>query len=749
MTRTASKSARLISAVFFFSGLASLMYQVLWQRLLTIYLGVAPLSITLIVAVFMLGLGAGALAGGWIAARSPKPIELFALTEGLLGLVGAASYPLLKMAGPVIAGFHPAAAFGCLFALLSIPTLLMGMALPLITAAACRAHGQFERWISRLYFVNTLGASAGALISSYILIPIAGLNGSIYAAAAVNFLILAAVFKNRAILQAASFPGPGPSPPPEAAPPLGRIAYTFVFVTGFVSIGYQILGYRICGILVKDSPYAYSSTLAMYLLGLAAGSFMIEQALCRNIALSRQKLFRLLQFFLGLAILGIFVLMFQLGKIEPFRTAITTSFMSDLHPPIPGPSQIQDQPLHRGIFQYQDIFLWPAIILFIPSALAGASFPLIAALAPCPPGREGRAVGNICFFGALGNIMGGLFTGLVLLPRVGTERAALALGLLAASAALVPRKLPAGRPWGMGAIGALMIVLPVVLFPGPGELLAVLHAPPFPPERMELEEGLDSVVLTYQAGDRYRNYINGQGHGYRPGAFFIAEALETLSHTIATRQVLVIGFGAGNIAEAVLAVPELEKLTLVELNPSLISNLRKFALFRKLLSDPRMEIVLGDGRAYLAKSGAKFDAILMDPLRTTTAYSNNLHSRQFFKLVHARLSDEGILMVGGLMNGPVIARTLLTEFEFVRLYPGFCIASPGPLNKNADRFDRMAGLYPPDIRNSWPPILEQGVEGAALMEMSAGYPINEDWRPESEYYLALEIKLRLAGIQER
>ncbi len=99
--RQVNKAALIrLGVVFLLSGASSLLYQVGWQRLLTINYGVGPVSVTLIVSMYMLGLGLGALAGGALAQRyAGKSVLIYCLCEALLGLFGLASIPILQWLG--------------------------------------------------------------------------------------------------------------------------------------------------------------------------------------------------------------------------------------------------------------------------------------------------------------------------------------------------------------------------------------------------------------------------------------------------------------------------------------------------------------------------------------------------------------------------------------------------------------------------------------------------------------------------
>jgi predicted membrane-bound spermidine synthase len=185
---------RLLIAPFFLSGVAALIYQVCWQRLLFVAFGVDIESITIIVSTFMLGLGVGALAGGQMADRFPERIvEMFAIAELGIGVFGLFSPVLIDWVGaltvrqslPVIAVAN--------FLLLLVPTLLMGATLPMLVAFLVRAVGNVGVSIGGLYFVNTMGAAFGALAVGFLLLYYLDINAAIYIAAAINFVVSASV----------------------------------------------------------------------------------------------------------------------------------------------------------------------------------------------------------------------------------------------------------------------------------------------------------------------------------------------------------------------------------------------------------------------------------------------------------------------------------------------------------------------------------------------------------------------------
>jgi predicted membrane-bound spermidine synthase len=180
----------IVGAIFFLSGAAALVYQISWQRLLFTSFGVDIESVTIVVSTFMLGLGTGAIGGGALADRfHSRLLVLFALCELGIGIFGLVSVPLIRALGEVFAT-SPRAVVGAVnFAVLLVPTSLMGATLPILVTDAVRRKGGVGVSIGGLYFVNTLGAASGALALGLGLFAVLELSQAIAAAALVNFAV--------------------------------------------------------------------------------------------------------------------------------------------------------------------------------------------------------------------------------------------------------------------------------------------------------------------------------------------------------------------------------------------------------------------------------------------------------------------------------------------------------------------------------------------------------------------------------
>jgi spermidine synthase len=530
----------------------------------------------------------------------------------------------------------------------------------------------------------------------------------------------------------------------ESPPGLGRLAWLVVLVTGFIAIAYEIVWFRVIEVLVKASPYAFSTVLAVYLCGIALGSFAMQRALARTRPADERSLFFLLQFLTGCYVGLSFIGYYFLTLYTPLRALTRASFWQADHPTF----ELPDFRHPSLVFSSVDIVAWPLLFVFVPTLLIGASFPLISSLALSKADEEGRTVGEVYFFNTLGNVLGGLVTGFLLLPVLGTERTLLLL--IAANLLMGPFVATAGgrrlamAPRAAAVFGLLGLV--ALTFPGPGRLYAAMHFPAGEHDRVFQAEGIEGVVYTYQDPGRIGNFINGQVHGGRPNLGFYAQAIEALSCAKRARNILVIGFGTGSFVEAAEWAPGVQRITLVELNGTLIRNTRQVSEIRNILSDPRLDIVIDDGRRYLLTSDERFDLVMMDPLRTTTAYSNNLFSRQFSELVGRHLTPEGVFLIW-MDETEVVPRTVRAAFPYIRCYggseAGFCIASASPLRPDEAVRNRLLVDFGPVERGRILGATREYLGDSTYVDtIPRDLPINEDRRPVCEYYLRRKVRRR-------
>ena len=180
---------------FFISGSSALMYQVSWQRALYALIGVDMDSITIIVSVFMLGIGLGGMLGGWLSDRYPRQrLRWYAGIELSIALYGAASLWLLQVLQAWLEGsFVGTGSVGSTvasFVFLLLPTVLMGMTLPLLTMAFNERTANIGVSVGALYFINTLGAATGAALVPFVLLPLWTLPQVVHIAVAGNVAVV-------------------------------------------------------------------------------------------------------------------------------------------------------------------------------------------------------------------------------------------------------------------------------------------------------------------------------------------------------------------------------------------------------------------------------------------------------------------------------------------------------------------------------------------------------------------------------
>src|SRR5216684_7593509 len=237
---------RALCVLFFFSGFPALIYQLTWQRALFRIFGVNIESVTIVVTAFMLGLGIGSLAGGWLSKRSRIPLlPLLAVIEAATGVFGLVSLAIFDRAGDLALGLSLPLTAAVTLALVIVPTLLMGATLPVLVGHLVRRSGQVGSSVGLLYYVNTLGAGAACLACTVLLFPFLGMQGTIYVAVAMNGAVavgaLAMHWRDHA-----SFVALGPPVTILRLPALGLApVLALAAAGGFVSLSYEIFFFRI------------------------------------------------------------------------------------------------------------------------------------------------------------------------------------------------------------------------------------------------------------------------------------------------------------------------------------------------------------------------------------------------------------------------------------------------------------------------------------------------------------------------
>jgi predicted membrane-bound spermidine synthase len=638
----------LLGLAFFLSGAAALVYQVVWQRILTLHTGIGVVSVTLIVASFMAGLGLGSQLGGVLSGRlRPRSaLAAFALIELGVGLFAAVSCRLYHEGlGALAAGMYRTTAGTALahFAAFLLPTTLMGMSLPFLVRATVRDSATASRVIAALYGINVLGAAAGALLAPWVLVRYLGMEGAVLSGALANLLAAAAALltaRRGALERRASSPAAGEPSRPTAEPAPFGLCLLLYGLSGFLALSLEILWFRVMDVGVKSTAYTFGTVLALYLLGLGAGSL----AGGRRAAKLERPLTAFLDFqilLLGCAGAGL-----ALVAWLPPATPVYGWFFEYWR---------QESFFHLGAdwdaaTLLRLYALLPLALFGLPTLLMGLSFGALQRAVQDDPEASGRKVGLLQAANILGCTAGSLLTGLVLLERLGTAGT---MRLLVAGGGLVFLLLRARRAGATRGVwlraGGLGLVL--LALPSNDAFWRRLHGITASVAKAFIGEDASAVSAMFPGqGERWRVTVNGLPHSWLPfeGIHTLLGALPALIHE-APAEIAVIGLGSGETAWAVACRPETKRVRIFEIaasQPRLllqVSLVAPFASLVELLSDRRVSVEAADGRQVLARDERRYDVIEVDALHLTAAGSGNLYSVEFFELCARRLKPGGLV----------------------------------------------------------------------------------------------------------
>ena len=654
---------------------------------------------------------------------------------------------LTRWLGEVTAGADYWLAAVCTFCFLLFPTALMGATLPVAIQALQDFDRDLLRNVSSYYFMNTIGAAIGCFLAGTALISLVGLDGTIYLAAFLNLLLAGAILGFVRSDRRHRVPDRRIPAPVEVESMPSRLLYPAVFISGFIAIGYEVIWFRLVGVLLKDSIYAFTIMLSVYLAAIALGSRDVHRIVRvipwkgpRNCYLGLN----------GIIALSVAATVCAFYYLQGSFAGLGLDQLREA-PILPVPPQ-QWSLLAIGALPL-NLFACIGVAGFfiaLPAYFMGATFPLLASLAPDAARHPARAVSWVYATAVFGNLTGALVTGFVLLPVLGTERTMLVFVLAGLSffafISRGARKYSGRILYRLVAPAALGIVI-FVIFPGPSAVIRSLHVS-LTGGNQYFAEGIEGVVLTHVDGPHLQHFINGSAHGGRPYPFFFLEAVQTLSSVDNPQNVLIIGLGTASVLEAALNDPKVGAVTLVEINGTAIKNLRKVELIEAMLSHPKVTVVHDDARRWLNRTAQRFDVVMMDPLRTASAFSNNIYSREFFQQLEAHLMPDGAVMVW-TDEYFVVPKTLATIFPVVEQYCTYLIGmrKPALADIRSARFDSILTGFAPETQAAVRAIdCQRRFNKEEILDRTAGAPINTDHSPVTEYYLGSAVsKLLRSG----
>lgn len=629
---------------FFFSGFSSLVFQVAWQRMLGLFAGSDVRAVTIIVGAYLAGIGFGSLLGSLIADRftSRQAVLLFGLCDVGIGLFAFASrfifYDLLFVRLNSLAASSGPLLLASFIGLL-VPTVLMGLSLPLLSKALVRNIADAPQLIGRFYAINTLGAGAGAFLAGRYLLGLLGFEYAVYLGGAISVVIGIIT-----LLLVRYFPRDEQPAQRERRFGLGTVPSAvwgwcgLMLASGFVAISLELVWFRLLSVIVESRAHTFSHMLAFVLMGYGIGSWAGARLLPR--VRHPRRLFLLVQAAAVIYTLAS-VLLIYLGHnllaplyANPFGAAsLGSSAML-------GAQQL--------LFGY---LVLPALLLLPPNILIGMNFPIAQYAVQTDMERLGQRLGLIQMAGILGNTAGSILTGLLLFDLVGTAGALRLVGLIGLAFLMLllwmqRREAAVHRAAGFGAVTAL--ALGVALFPGNNAFWTRMHDGTS--TNTIVAEDSTGVSVIRSEGDQAAIFANGTVQGEVP-FLPIHQTLGVLSAAAhpAPSEVLIIGVGSAGTPYAAALSPDTRRVTAVEIVGSELPVLEAAAErpwgrpLQAFFSDPRINVVVGDGRRVLAHSRQRYDLIQADAIQPWRSHSGMLYSQEFFTQARERLTEGGIM----------------------------------------------------------------------------------------------------------
>ncbi len=636
-------AAAFIIALFFVSGAAGLVYEVVWMQMLAVTLGGTAPAVAAVLAAFMGGLALGSALGGRLVDRLGRPLFWYAGLELFVGLY-ALAFPYLYRGADALyfAAYDPGAAgvlhllrFGVACLLLLAPTAAMGATTPAVVAALKEYGGGTSRSFSGAYAANTVGAAVGVLVGGFWLLWAAGASVTLKVVASANLAVAAAAVLIAARLGSVSVRAAAAPRRPDGAP-LWRVLPA-AFVAGAAALAAQVFWTRALANVVGSATYAFAAMLAVILLAIAAGS-AVHRRLGPAVGGS--------SWFYGAACLGAGA---SLG-VSIVALRVAPHFFLLIYGSSAGGFAVA----------LTLVFAIAAAVLFLPSFFLGIILPVTVAAARKQ--TTGRRVGSLYAANTAGAIVGSLGGTFLLLPALGPVGGLRAAAVTAVAAAFFWGLTRRRAVW-MGPLAPAVVLLALAA-PGPSRHTLALGAGISPgyyldedgrpdlsdaarEELLFYEESVDASVAVVSYGAIRSLKINGKtvaSTNYEDVRVEKELGGLPLAACPGAREVLVIGLGTGITLGAITAEEGLSRVVCVEINPAVPAASRFFDhVSGAPLDDPRVELVREDGRSYVLGTARRFDVITSDPIHPWTKGSSSLFTVEHFRNCARLLKPGGVM----------------------------------------------------------------------------------------------------------
>ncbi len=655
----------ILFALFFASGFAGLMYELLWVRALALVYGNTAQATATTLAIVFLGMSVGQYAVGGRAARSANPLRLYAAIEALIAASASTYFAVVPLARALASqGFAGTAVRFALGAGALLPLwICVGATLPVMGQVLVRRPGELAPTFGLLYAVQTIGGALGAFTAGFWLPDVLGFKRTYLAAIIVSGSVSAAAYL-------ASRAPSAERPPSDAANSIAprrrtaavsaafRTAAAVACLSGFAALAVEVLWTDMFAQALHNSVYSFGAILVTFLVSIGIGGVLAR-------ALVRVS---------GARPLDPLIVLLALSGIAVALSPFVFNWLTD---------GLRLYASGEGWGGYvRATFGCAAAVMLVPGVLLGTIFPYTLRLAVDGERRAGAVIGSLASWNTIGGVAGSLTAGFVLLPWLGLWGSLRSAALLYLVGAMVVVLRGAAQP-----ARALMVL------PAAGAVLLFTLLDPTGLPRVSLLPGetllavrdsaSGTVTVTETDGTlllRLDGHYTVGGNGAVTNDRRQAE-LPMLLHP-RPRSVLFLGLGTGITAGAALFHP-VDRVTVAELVPDITAAAQEFfAPFANgLFADPRVQIISGDARTVLLADPHRYDVVVGDLFVPWHAGTGSLYTREHFATVRDRLTADGVfaqwlpLYQLSWREFAVIARTMLEVFPLVTVWRGDFSAS--------------------------------------------------------------------------
>ena len=678
----------LVLVCFFLSGVTGLIYQILWTRMAVKLIGGAPFAVSIILTIFMAGLGLGSYIAGRILDRESEParlVKIYGLLE--LGIAGfallipvllALSTPIYSVVYNQLFGhfwlYSLITFVGCAL-IFSMPVVCMGATLPVLSRFYVTRLAHLGTHTGRLYGLNTIGAATGALLCGFWLINILGVWATLILAVAINALIgVACLFAARKTVSQ-DLPDkletiPPFSPPREACVPsvldrsndpwLAKGVLLIFAVSGFSSMACEVIWTKLLGLMVGPTTYSFTMVLVTFILGLALGSMLFGW-----LADKTGKPLKLLLITQVAAAVSILLVSQLLGDSQLFFAKLIFAFKD-----------------HFGLLNLAKSGALFVFMIF-PTLCLGAAFPLVGKLYTQSISKVGSCIGTAYAINTIGAVLGSFCAGFLLIPLIGKEHG---LSLVVALQLITILFVGGGLLWRKHkSIFRLSVLTTPVLaglfltlyLPTWNHTLlsigkyhridstkvkideidwleALIHGTDILARTLAVElvyygDGIGGFTTVTKSPDVMGNYSYALSNSGKPDASSRGDmnTQTLLAHFPMLfhnnpKSVMVLGLASGVTAGEVLLYP-VEQIDIVDINEQVVKASEFFAPWNGgVLSNPRTNLIIQDARAHLNLTERSYDVIISEPSNPWMAGLATLFTEDFFEIVKDRLNEGGI-----------------------------------------------------------------------------------------------------------